>query len=70
MSRHELPPIHPGEILIEELLCPLGISQYRVDSIRTGSAMRSAFLIWKFFILRRDSEALRSTLDSSSGLLG
>ena len=24
----ELPPIHPGEILLEEFLKPLGISQY------------------------------------------
>lgn len=25
-----LPPIHPGEILMEEFLKPLGISQYRL----------------------------------------
>ena len=25
-----LPPIHPGEILMEEFLEPMGISQYRV----------------------------------------
>lgn len=25
-----LPPIHPGEILLEEFLEPLGISQYRL----------------------------------------
>jgi addiction module HigA family antidote len=25
-----LPPIHPGEILLEEFLSPLGISQYRL----------------------------------------
>ena len=25
-----LPPIHPGEILIEEFLKPMGISQYRL----------------------------------------
>jgi antitoxin HigA-1 len=25
-----LPPIHPGEILTEEFLTPLGISQYRL----------------------------------------
>lgn len=25
-----LPPIHPGEILAEEFLSPLGISQYRL----------------------------------------
>ena len=26
----KLPPIHPGEILLEEFLKPLGISQYRL----------------------------------------
>jgi addiction module HigA family antidote len=31
MSDQELlPPIHPGEILLEEFLEPLGISQYRL----------------------------------------
>jgi addiction module HigA family antidote len=30
MPRHKLPPIHPGEILLEEFLSPLGISQYRL----------------------------------------
>ena len=31
MSNEELlPPIHPGEILIEEFLKPMGISQYRL----------------------------------------
>jgi len=26
----QLPPIHPGEILMEEFLQPMGISQYRL----------------------------------------
>ena len=30
MSVREIPPIHPGEILLEEYLKPLGISQYRL----------------------------------------
>jgi addiction module HigA family antidote len=30
MPRRKLPPIHPGEILREEFLIPLGISQYRL----------------------------------------
>src|SRR5437588_7247381 len=29
-ARKNLPPIHPGEILQEEFLAPLGISQYRL----------------------------------------
>jgi len=30
MPSRKLPPIHPGEVLLEEFLKPLGISQYRV----------------------------------------
>jgi addiction module HigA family antidote len=30
MTRNVLPPIHPGEILMEEFLHPLGVSQYRL----------------------------------------
>lgn len=30
MSEQKLPPIHPGEILLEEFLRPMGISQYRL----------------------------------------
>ena len=30
MNEQKLPPIHPGEILLEEFLKPMGISQYRV----------------------------------------
>ncbi|NDY71514.1 addiction module antidote protein, HigA family [Desulfobacter hydrogenophilus] len=30
MKNKKLPPIHPGEILIEEFLKPMGLSQYRL----------------------------------------
>jgi len=30
MKNKKLPPIHPGEILFEEFLKPMGISQYRL----------------------------------------
>ena len=30
MAKQKMPPIHPGEILLEEFLKPLGISQYRL----------------------------------------
>jgi addiction module HigA family antidote len=30
MSNKPLPPIHPGEILLEEFLKPMGVSQYRL----------------------------------------
>ncbi len=28
MASRKLPPVHPGEILLEEFLKPLGVSQY------------------------------------------
>ena len=31
MAAKKVAPVHPGEILIEELLEPLGISQYRLS---------------------------------------
>jgi addiction module HigA family antidote len=30
MTKNKIPPIHPGEILFEEFLSPMGISQYRL----------------------------------------
>ena len=29
-KKRDIPPIHPGEILLEEFLVPMGISQYRL----------------------------------------
>ena len=31
MASKKLPPIHPGEILLEEFLKPMSISQYRLS---------------------------------------
>lgn len=30
MDEERLPPIHPGEVLLEDFMKPLGLSQYRV----------------------------------------
>ncbi|MFL5800649.1 MAG: HigA family addiction module antitoxin [Roseiflexaceae bacterium] len=30
MKEETLPPLHPGEVLLEEFLIPLGISQYQL----------------------------------------
>lgn len=30
MSTRDLPPVHPGEILLEDFLSPMGISRYRL----------------------------------------
>lgn len=48
MSRRKLPPIHPGEILREEFLAPLSISQHRlakemsVPTRRIGEIVRGS----------------------------
>ena len=36
----DFPPIHPGEILLEEFLNPMGISQYRLAKDINVSPMR------------------------------
>ena len=36
----DFPPIHPGEILLEEFLKPIGISQYRLAKDISVPAMR------------------------------
>jgi len=36
----DFPPIHPGEILLEEFLKPMGISQYRLAKDINVPAMR------------------------------
>ena len=30
MSKRKMPPVHPGEILLEDFMKPLGLSQYRL----------------------------------------
>ena len=40
MTRKMLPPIHPGEILQEEFLLPMGVSQYRLAKDIGVSARR------------------------------
>ena len=36
----DFPPVHPGDILLEEFLNPLGISQYRLAQDISVPAMR------------------------------
>jgi addiction module HigA family antidote len=40
MSEQKLAPIHPGEVLLEEFLKPMGISQYRLAKDISVSARR------------------------------
>ena len=40
MKTKKIPPIHPGEILMEEFLKPMSISQYRLAKDVTVPAIR------------------------------
>jgi addiction module HigA family antidote len=40
MKKNTIPPIHPGEILLEEFLDPMGISQYRLAKDTNVPAVR------------------------------
>jgi len=40
MARRKRPPVHPGEILLEEFLSPLGVSQYRLAKAMSVPARR------------------------------
>ncbi len=40
MTDNRLPPVHPGEVLLEEFLTPLGISQYRLAKCLSVPARR------------------------------
>ena len=40
-----LPPIHPGEILLEEFLEPMGISQYRLAKDISVPAIRISEIV-------------------------
>lgn len=40
MINNKLPPVHPGEVLLEEFLRPLGVSQYRLAKEITVPARR------------------------------
>lgn len=40
-----LPPVHPGEILLEDFMKPLGLSQYRVANDIGVSALRISQIV-------------------------
>lgn len=39
-TRKKLPPVHPGEVLLEEFLVPMGITQYRLAKDTSVPARR------------------------------
>jgi addiction module HigA family antidote len=45
MSHRDLPPVHPGEILLEDFMKPLGISQYRLAKDIGVPALRISQII-------------------------
>jgi addiction module HigA family antidote len=47
MSGRDFPPVHPGEILLEEFLKPMGISQYRLAASIHVSARRINEIVLK-----------------------
>ena len=45
MPKKLLPPIHPGEILMEEFLKPMGITQYRLAKEIGVPAQRIGYIV-------------------------
>jgi addiction module HigA family antidote len=40
MRRKPVPPVHPGEVLLEEFITPLGLTQYRLAKSLSVPARR------------------------------
>jgi addiction module HigA family antidote len=48
MNGRDFPPVHPGEILLEEFLKPMSISQYRLaESIRVPARRINEIVLGK-----------------------
>ncbi|MDD5772734.1 MAG: HigA family addiction module antitoxin [bacterium] len=45
MNMKTLPPVHPGEVLLEDFMKPLGLSQYRVAKDIGVSALRISQIV-------------------------
>jgi addiction module HigA family antidote len=58
MSERRIPPVHPGEVLLEDFLKPMGISQYRLAKSRGVPVQRIHDLVHGRRALTADS-ALR-----------
>ena len=62
MPRQKLDPVHPGEVLAEEFLRPLGLSQYRLAKDVSVPARRINEIV-------RGSRAVTSTRESGMTLI-
>jgi len=76
MAKPKVPPIHPGEILLEEFLKPLGLSQHRLASDTSVPPRRIKEIVLGKRSISPDSAAavtlfwpLGPILDESSGSL-
>ncbi len=47
MTEQKLPPIHPGEILMEEFLKPLGLSQLETEKDRFADRLLNEVAMYK-----------------------
>jgi antitoxin HigA-1 len=45
MSERRIPPVHPGQVLREDFLKPMGISQYRLA--KSLGVPCNGFTIWR-----------------------
>jgi antitoxin HigA-1 len=45
MTTKTLPPVHPGEVLLEDFMKPLGLSRYRVAKDIGVSALRVSEIV-------------------------
>ena len=63
MLSNALAPVHPGEILREEFLDPLGLSPYALASLRLARYFGTTPEFWLGIQARYDVEVARQTLD-------
>ena len=68
MAKRDFPPIHPGEILLEEFLKPLEITQYRLAKDITVPQRRIGEQISE--LMERDDTMTRSASGRTSHPLG
>ena len=53
--KRDMPPIHPGEILMEDFLKPMGITRYRLASGKRSITADTALRLARFF--RTDAQS-------------
>ncbi|MEW6086779.1 MAG: HigA family addiction module antitoxin [bacterium] len=64
-----LPPVHPGEILLEDFMKPLGLSQYRVAKDIGVSALRISQIVHRKRSITVDTAMRLARYFSTSALI-